>query len=99
MDLFNVMIPVKSEPPQELQDLFRLFFFELAVCLATVFGGRIRPFADLIHIHGVSMETTSVNLLLPRGTCMEIMQLGVFPLCISLSYHISSLPCRYILWF
>ena len=25
MDLFNVMIPVKSEPPQELQDLFRLF--------------------------------------------------------------------------
>ena len=52
MDLFNAMIPVKSEPPQELQDLFRLFFFELAVCLATVFGGRIRPFADLIHIHG-----------------------------------------------
>ena len=28
MDLFNAMIPVKSEPPQELQDLFRLFFFE-----------------------------------------------------------------------
>ncbi len=28
---------------------------------------------------GVSMETTSVNLLLPRGTCMEIMQLGGIP--------------------
>ena len=52
MNLFNAMIPVKPEPVQELQDLFRLFFFELAVCLATVFGGRIRPFADLIHIHG-----------------------------------------------
>ena len=46
---------------------------------------------------GVSMETTSVNLLFPWGTCMEIIQLGIFPLCASLSYHTSSLPCRYIL--
>ncbi len=25
------------------------------------------------------METTSVNLLFPWGTCMEIIQLGIFP--------------------
>ena len=52
MNLFNAMTPVKPEPAQELQDLFRLFFFKLAVCLSTVLGSCIRPCADLIHIHG-----------------------------------------------
>ena len=69
MNLFNAMIPVKPEPVQELQDLFRLFFFELAVCLATVFGSRIQlcirdsydALGNLINILLINIDNTETT--------------------------------------